>query len=101
MGRKKFKNITSKFCFKEIVKGPTRITRSSETQIDLIFTNKTDHVLKTFNMIKGLSGHNLTLVVRKLTKKRFSHQTMNRKTWNFRILKNDLKHLKRVLEDIK
>ncbi len=60
MGRKKLKNIISNFDLKQLVKGPTRITRSSETQIDLIFTNKTDHVLKTFNMIKGLSDHNLT-----------------------------------------
>lgn len=52
-------------------------------------------------MITGLSDHNLTLVVRKLTKKRFSHQTINRKTWNFRIPKSDLNNLKRALEDIK
>lgn len=77
------KNITSNFYLKELVKGPTRIARSSKTQIDLIFTNKPDYVLKTFNMITGLSDHNLTLVVRKLTK-RFSHQTMNKK--NHRIL---------------
>lgn len=57
-GRKKLKNITSNFDLKQLVKGPTRIARSSKTQIDLIFTNKPDYVLKTFNMITGLSDHN-------------------------------------------
>ncbi len=69
--RKKLKQITDRFDLKQVVRGPTRITNSSKTQIDLIFTNRPERIVKSFNMLTGLSDHNLTLVTRKLTKKRF------------------------------
>lgn len=50
---------------------PTRITRHSETLIDLIFTKRPERIIKTYNLITELSDHNMTLIVRKLTKKRF------------------------------
>lgn len=44
------------------------MTPSSQTQIDLMFSNRPEKVVKSFNFITGLSGHNLT---RKLSKKLF------------------------------
>uniref|UniRef100_A0A8C8E3R6 Reverse transcriptase domain-containing protein n=1 Tax=Oryzias sinensis TaxID=183150 RepID=A0A8C8E3R6_9TELE len=41
------------------------------TQIDLIFINRPERIAKSFNMLTGLSDHNLTLLSRKLTEKRF------------------------------
>ncbi len=69
--RKKLKQITDRFDPTQVVRGPTRITNSSKTQIDLIFTNRPERIVKSFNMLTGLSDHNLTLVTRNLTKKRF------------------------------
>ena len=57
---------------------PTRITKSSQTLIDLIFTNKADRIKKTYNLITGLSDHNLTLASRKLTKARYRNQNSMR-----------------------
>ena len=39
--------------------------------IDLLFTNKADRIVQTYNLLTGLSDHNLVLFTRKLTKKRF------------------------------
>lgn len=69
--RKKLKQITDRFDLTQVVRGPTRITNSSKTQIDLIFTYRPERIVKSFNMLTGLSNHNLTLVTRKLTKKSF------------------------------
>ena len=69
--RKKLKLITDRFDLTQVIRGPTRITNSTKTQIDLIFTNRPERIVKSFNMLTGLSDHNLTLVNRKLNKKRF------------------------------
>ena len=49
-------------------------TKSSQMLLDLIFTNKPDRIRKIYNLITGLSDHNLTLVSRKLSKTRFKNQ---------------------------
>jgi len=69
--RKNLKQITDHFDMKQIINGPTRITNSTSSQIDLIFSNRAERILKTFNMLTGLSEHNLILVARKLSSKRF------------------------------
>lgn len=66
---KALKQIANTFDLTQLIKGPTRITQSSKTQIDLIFSNKPERMIKSFNMITGLSDHNLTLVARELSKK--------------------------------
>ena len=58
----------------QLIDGPTRITHSSKTQIDLIFSNKPERITKSFNLLTGLSDHNMTLISRKLTSKRFTHR---------------------------
>ena len=69
-GRKqKLKTIYSKHNFQQMIKGPTRLTKVSKTLIDLVFTNRIEGVTKTYNLITGLSDHNMVLIVRKRTKK--------------------------------
>lgn len=68
--RKKLKTLMTKFDFTQIIKGATRISKSSRAQIDLIFSNKNDRILKSYNFLTGLSDHNMILVARKLSKKR-------------------------------
>jgi len=66
--RKKLKVLTDKFELTQLIDGHTRITNVSKTQIDLIFSNKPERIIKSYNLLTGLSDHNMTLIVRKLTK---------------------------------
>ena len=66
----KLKTIMAKFNFQQLVKTPTRITGTSKTLIDHLFTNRPERITKMFNLITGLSDHNMILAVRKLSKKR-------------------------------
>lgn len=54
-----------------MVKGPTRVTRTSKTMIDLIVTYRPERITRTYNLLTGLSDHNMIMVVQKLTKQRF------------------------------
>ncbi len=72
--RKKLQEIVSHFDLVQLIQGATRITSSSDTQIDLIFSNKPERITKSINVLTGLSDHNLILVVRKLTKHSFLYQ---------------------------
>ena len=47
--------VSNKFDLRQLIKGPTRITTSSKTQIDLIFSNKPERVTKIFYIVTGLS----------------------------------------------
>lgn len=58
----------------QMLNKPTQITKSSQTLLDLIFTNKPERVTKTYNLITGMSDHNLTLLARKLTKARYKSE---------------------------
>jgi len=99
--RNSLKRITDNMDFTQLIKGPTRLTASSQTQIDLLFTNRPERVEKTYNFITGLTDHNLILFSRKLTKNRFRtnkyhfqhtripkselenfHMTINKVNWN-------------------
>lgn len=70
--RMNLKQITDGLDLSQLIKGPTRITQSTRTQIDFVLSNRPERISKSFNMITGLSDHNLSLVTRKLTRKRFS-----------------------------
>lgn len=71
----KLKSTMGTFKYKQMIDRPTRVTRKSETLIDLIFTNRPERVIKTYNLITGLRDHNMTLILRKLTKKRLVYHT--------------------------
>nr|XP_054591087.1 uncharacterized protein LOC129154844 [Nothobranchius furzeri] len=79
-GRAKLKLTRDKFKYKQLIDSPTRVTRKSETLIDLILTNRPEGVTKIYNHITGLSDHNMILVIRKLTKK---HLVYHNKTENY------------------
>ncbi len=66
--KQKLKSITVKHKFNQLIKCPTRITKTRKTLIDLAFTNKPERVIKTYNHLTDLSDHNMILVVRKFTK---------------------------------
>lgn len=66
-----------KFQFNQIIKGPTRVTKNSRTLIDMVFTNIIDQITKTYNLLTGLSDHNMISTVRKLTKKRLQSYSTN------------------------
>jgi len=72
--RKKLHEIVSQFDLSQLIQGPTRVTSSSQTQIDLMFSNKPERITKSINLLTGISDHNLILVVGKLTKRRFVFQ---------------------------
>lgn len=53
----------SKFDFQQVIEGPTRITSCSETLIDLAFTNRSERIKKSYNLVTGLSDHNMILIL--------------------------------------
>jgi exonuclease III len=63
--RTTLKHITDYFNLTQMIKTPTRITNHSETLIDLLFTNHAERIGKTYNLITGLSDHNIVFVSRK------------------------------------
>ncbi len=97
--RKALKQIANTFDLTQLIKGPTRITQSSKTQIDLIFSNKPERIVISFNMITGLSDHNLTLVARKLSKKHLSPCDV-RKPSQLRIPKGEQNNFENAIKGI-
>ncbi len=80
--RKKLKNVATQFHLTQVIENPTRLTQSSKTLIYLIFASKSDHINKIYNLIAGISDHNLTLVSRKLPKSRYRNQNIHTKKTN-------------------
>ncbi len=97
--KKALKQITDRFDLTQLVKGPTRIISTSSTQIDLVFSNKPERVIKSFNMVTGLSDHNLIIIARKLNKNR-SYLISNTKPCQFRIPKNDVCEFEKAIKNI-
>lgn len=56
----KLKALMTKFNYRQMIVGPTRITRHTKTLIDLAFTNRPERITKIYNLITGLSDHNMT-----------------------------------------
>lgn len=99
--RKSLKDLSSKHDFSQQIKNPTRITKNSQTLIDLIFTNKPDRIIKTYNLVTGLSDHNLTLAARKLTKKRLTKFiNQNQKSYKFEIPRKTMAAFENELKSV-
>jgi hypothetical protein len=47
--------------FNLTIQGPTKETQTSQTQIDLLFTNIPDRITMSINLLTGISDHNATL----------------------------------------
>ena len=69
--RKNLKRVMDGMDLTLLIHGPTKMTNSTSTHIDLVFSNRPERILKSFNMLTGLSDHNLIVVARKLNSKRF------------------------------
>lgn len=91
--RKRLKDISNKYQMTQMVDKPTRLTKSSQTLLDLIFTNKADRITKIYNLMTGLSDHNLTLAARKLTKTRYRYQNNMEKNTNISFISKKDKEL--------
>lgn len=81
--------------FTQLIKGPTRITASSQTQIDLLFTNRPERVEKTYNFITGLTDHNFILFSKKFTNNRF--RTNKYHSQHSRIPKSELENFQMTI----
>ena len=79
--RKNLKSITDSFNLLQLIDQPTRLTNLSKTKIDLLFSNKPERITKTYNLITGLSDHNMIFLSRKLSKNRLlnSHKPLSKK----------------------
>lgn len=60
-------NITNLYGLKQLISEPTRVSESSSTLIDLIFTNSPDRVVCSGVSHVGISDHSLIYVFRKLS----------------------------------
>lgn len=96
--RNHLKQITDYFDLQQMINGPTRLTNSTRSQIDLIFSNRADRILKTFNMLTGISDHNLILFARKLSSKRLN--SFVRKHDSYGIPKHKLNDFRRAVLQI-
>ena len=57
--------ISSVYQLEQLIKEPTRVTKSSATTIDLIFTNTVDNIATSGVIHLGISDHSLIYAVRK------------------------------------
>ncbi len=77
------KHICQLFQLKQLIKEPTRVTKTSESCIDLIFTNTANNRIHSSGVIPcGLSDHSLIYVVKKCIKPRYKPRLI--KTRSFR-----------------
>ena len=51
--------LSSLYQYDQLIDSPTRVTRTSATVIDLIFTNRAENILKSGINHLGISDHNL------------------------------------------
>ena len=94
--RKKLKQLTDNHNLTQVIQGPTRITNTSKTTIDLIFTNISDRISKTFNLLSGLSDHNLILCSRKVN---WKHSTSVIRASSYQIITKTEKDLTNALQE--
>ena len=57
--------ISSVHQLEQLIKEPTRVTKSSATIIDLLFTNMVDNIAASGGIHLGISDHSLIYAVRK------------------------------------
>jgi hypothetical protein len=62
---RKLQFLSSLYQFDQLINEPTRVTGTSATGIDLIFTNRVENILNSDIVHVGISDHSLILAVRK------------------------------------
>ena len=73
---KELKNMITLNGFKQLIKGPTRITAESSTLIDVILSNNESSIAKTDVAALSLSDHDIIGCVHKLNHQQFSPRTI-------------------------
>lgn len=68
---KELKSIIQQNGFTQIIKNPTRITKDSNTLIDIIATNYPANIVSSCVTATSLSDHDLVICVRKINNKKF------------------------------
>ena len=61
---------------KQIMKNPTRITKNTETSIDLIFCSHPDRIIKTNTVPSSLSDHEMIGLIRKINCLKYRQRTI-------------------------
>ena len=79
--------------FHQTIKGATRITKDSETLIDVIFTNTRNNLTKSEVVTSSLSDHDLIMCKRKINNTKFSAKTIRCRdysNYDVTIIRNEL-----------
>ena len=81
---KKYAEFCSTYGFKQLIKGPTRTTRSTSTLIDHILTNTHEYISQSGIIDTVVSGHSMVYCTRKISRAKYNKH----KEITFRSLKN-------------
>ena len=73
---KEFKSIITPNGLKQIIKQPTRVTDTSSSLIDLVFTNCPLNITHACAIISLLSDHNMIGTVRKINHLKYPSRTI-------------------------
>ena len=90
---KKLAETTNIFQFEQLIKEPTRVTPTTKTLIDLVFTNRPELINASGVICLGISDHNLIYVQRKISITREKPKTIRTrqyKHYNVHNFKTDL-----------
>ncbi len=100
-GRKNLKLTTENYNLKQLIEQPTRLTNKSQTRIDLLFTNKADRIVKTYNFLTGISDHNSIFFSRKLNNSRFARPSKAHPFPSINVIpRNQLQNLSEGIKNI-
>ena len=81
---KKYTEFCSTYGFKQLIKGPTRTTRSTSTLIDHILTNRHEYISQSGIINTAVSDHSMVYCTRKISRAKYNKH----KEITFRSLKN-------------
>ena len=70
------KDIINSYGFKQIIKKPTRITSTSQTTIDVIFTTNKSNISHSDVIPTSISDHDMVGIVRKMNHVKYKPQTI-------------------------
>ena len=73
---KEFKSMLYLHGFTQLITKPTRITKDTQTLIDIIATNSVENISHVDVIAKSLSDHDMVVCVRKMNHKRFLPKTI-------------------------
>ena len=93
---KALKNVIEGYNLKQMISSPTRVTKNTQSLIDIMACSHANHVSKTGVYSTSISDHDLTGLCRKMNCKRFVPRhilTRNYKSYNPQNFKSDIKNI--------